>query len=330
MGNFNVCVTREKESQPTTEKVLEEIISRALCKSAKDGNVEEVREILESSYGGACVNALVDGRTPLLHALSGPDDEEVAILLVNDPRVDVCIEASNGDTALSEAVGYEWNRTVKVLIRDPRVDVNSVIGWASYMLSGISCGELDFWDFGALLQRPEFNPNKKVQGDYDLDTVMFDLYDEFVLDREVDTILTITKLLLSDSRTILAHARKGLESAVVHNYAAVVKVFLQHEKSRIDADRARLAVFSRQSPAGLNVPDEVARVKLFPFLGQMIITQDVFDRIASTSYDDFQWRLYDPTNPRSRPAYQPMIDLLTTFLREYGNIDDFIIPTVWS
>ena len=95
----------------------------------------------------------------------------------------------------------------------------------------------------------------------------------------------------------------------------------------------RLAVFAKQSAAGLAVPEEVRKVSVFPFFGQVIVTQDIFDAIATQSLDEFHTVDAEDQShtvfTQGRPVRQPMIDLLTTFLREYGDIHDFDIPTVW-
>ena len=87
------------------------------------------------------------------------------------------------------------------------------------------------------------------------------------------------------------------------------------------------------------MPDEVIAVEILPWLGQTIVTQCVFDQIAQKSYSEFQdgpnyfeeTDYHDRELRSPRPRRQPMIDLLTAFLREYGNINDFDIPpAIWS
>ena len=146
-----------------------------------------------------------------------------------------------------------------------------------------------------------------------------------------DSAIAITRLVAFDPRNSQEHLQSALFQSARCNCLPIAKIILQREKSRINADRTRLEVLRRQSAAGQSVPDEVMIVYILPcFGGQTIVTQNVFDEIARSSYGEFQDHSHHPSSSIHGPLHrQPMIDLLTTFLREYGNIDDFDIPTVW-
>ena len=320
MGNYNVCVTREEDANPvqpiarapTARTPLHQVTLREgptlqpahgmrkrrgrerearrqadpLAEELPDlladefpeaqfpewyffrpvlrGDVQEVRDILNSSTGASRVNRIEHDKTPLMHAIiqlhgsmtvdwvmfgyKQDARQEIVRLLVNDSRTDFAVKTSDNETALSIIRHYE--------------------------------------------------------GAFDA-----------------------AKFILSDARTSFELIQDSLMLAVQDNCVPFAKLLLQHEKSRMDADRVRLAVLSKQSDAGLIVPDEVKQVNFFPMFRQPIVTQDMFDAVAKESYYEFQ-KCGITHSPR--PARQPMIDLLTIFLREYGSVNDFDIPTVWS
>ena len=98
----------------------------------------------------------------------------------------------------------------------------------------------------------------------------------------LDRAIGITKLISADPRISLGNRQSALRKFVSlrdDNFLPIAEVFLQQEKSRIDADRIRLDVFLRQSAAGQNMPDEVVKLQIQPWLGQTIVTQEVFDEI---------------------------------------------------
>ena len=186
----------------------------------------------------------------------------------------------------------------------------------------------------AILKRPEVDLNYAAEYEdgveylYPLDiiTVKAIILPITFVTPKLDSAIAIAKMISADHRTSSQHLQKSLFRSATFNFLPIAEALLQGQKSRIDADRTRLDVLRRQSTTGLSVPDEITTVELLPWLGQTIVTQDVFDEIAKWSYSGWQ---SGSKYLRPRQRRQPMIDLLTTFLREYGNIDDFDIPTVW-
>ena len=138
--------------------------------------------------------------------------------------------------------------------------------------------------------------------------------------------LEILKLILSDPRTSWQHRRHGFGAFIFYNDKPlpIVSFYLDHEKRRVNADRIRLNVLRRQSAAGLRLPDHVLQFSLLPMINQSIFTQSVLDDVGEYSWYDHDKKI----GKEARTSYQPLMDLLTTFLREYDNIHEFSIPTV--
>lgn len=300
------------------------------------------------------VRSLVEDPRTAMNAKESSGDRDTALLgavkwgiagmvrlLMSDPRVDPCAKDKNGDAALDIALDQEDGKCTPItdiLIRDPRVDINVISPKDGSTAICNACYHLNVSNVEFLLRRPELDLNALASRDdcrfpkrwYPLEFIQFK--DPVVADPHLDSTFAITKLILADARTSVDHLQRGLCRSAYYNFLPFAKVLLQ---SRIDADRNRLDALRRQSAAGLAVPNEVIAVQILPFLGQTIVTQDVFDTIAERSYGEFQydkkWQDRNwPKKPGARFRRLPMIDLLTTFLLEYGNIDDFDIPIVWS
>ena len=236
------------------------------------------------------------------------------------------------DSCISGQAGLS-RQALKLMIRNPRVDVNATSTFESQTALDVVCWHKDASDLEVLLQRPELDINYKNSANaYALTYV---LYDMIVIDQRlthnpvsIGQVLEVVSMMVSDPRISLEHARQGLVAFCVDSCLPAANVILDREQARLESDRVRLAMLRRQSEAGLLVPEEIVKFDLHQYLGsQKVITQETFDAVAEFSYSEFQ---NEGIVPRPTVAYKRVVDLLTTFLEEYGNVDDFDIPTVYK
>ena len=132
----------------------------ALCDAARDGNVDLVRDILESTHAGANPNATKETQdganprgasagdlwTPLLFAASN-SHLEVVRLLLDDPRVDVNFRSQPPEkfSALELAMEYDGPNleqslsVFKAILRHPRLNID-ITRWS---VTTFACERLD-------------------------------------------------------------------------------------------------------------------------------------------------------------------------------------------